>query len=116
MFDIAIHYYDKIAFLLQSFIFLLHKMDLPHPPGGNIPVDPGPPGLPPPPVGGGLPGPVDGELLFLPDPEAGVLNHGIGGPVPPVVGQPLADMNNQAVGNQNKNRPMLKVRRLTFFK
>jgi len=82
-------------------------MEVPLPPGGNIPVDPGPPGLPPPPVGGGgLPGPVDGELLFLPDPEAGVLNHGVGGPVPPVVGPPPIDINNQAAANQNP--PMLK--------
>ena len=74
-------------------------MEVPLPGGGNLPVDPGPPGLPPPPpvvIGGGLgpvpggapAGPVDGELLFLPDPEAGVLNHGGAAGGPAVVGAP----------------------------
>ena len=77
--------------------------------GGNIPVDPGPPGVPPPqalPV----PGPVEGELLFLPDPENGVLNHGGGvdGPVAPQPANgPMAP--GLPVQNQRSDRLVLKV-------
>ena len=95
-------------------------MEVPLPGGGNIPVDPGPPGVPPPPIvvpGPAIPpGPVDGELLFLPDPEAGVLNHGgvaggpavAGGPLPP--NPPLGVNAGLINANQErKNKIVLKV-------